>query len=212
MTEDRIIKETLRYIGANTNKDDEDLVALAQEAIARVEQASKRHALASCLECYPVQSGVWFDDHFVRSVQLSEHLQGCREGYLFAATLGAEVDRLLCRDAVSRPSLAVAEQAAAAAVLEAYADEVCTELEQSLNGLHCRTRFSPGYGDFSLSEQVFLLQTLDATKRIGISCTDAFMLTPTKSITAVIGVSKNPSRCTAKGCECCSKTDCMFRR
>ena len=79
-------------------------------------------------------------------------------------------------------------------------------------GLYLRPRFSPGYGDFSLSCQRAVLDALDAGKHLGIKLTDSFLMMPSKSVTAVIGVSQKPHRCDVKGCEACGKTDCLYRR
>ena len=211
MNDRRVLNETLRYLGAEGTVDNV-LVVLASQAIKRVEQVAKMQHCVRRVTCRVTEDGVCLDDHLVPSKQLAQHLQGCEEAFLFAATLGAEVDRLLRRDAVSQPSLALAEQAAAAALVERYCDDVCAALQASLDGVYFRPRFSAGYGDVSLSEQSFMIQALDATKRIGLACTEAFMLTPSKSVTAMIGISGQPSRCYANGCDRCSKTDCSFRR
>ena len=79
-------------------------------------------------------------------------------------------------------------------------------------GLYLRPRFSPGYGDFSIFHQKELLQMTDASKQIGLTMTDGYMLTPSKSITAVIGISSEAGECTVKGCEVCTKEDCVYRR
>ena len=43
--------------------------------------------------------------------------------------------------------------------------------------------------------------------------TDSYMLTPTKSVTAVIGLSKNPIPQRARGCQTCSMNKkCQFRQ
>ena len=72
-------------------------------------------------------------------------------------------------------------------------------------------------GDLSPEYNSELLSALNASKAIGLSTTAANMLVPTKSVTAVIGVSSTPdhrfSGCgTSLGCSACSKTDCSFRR
>ena len=212
MIENHILNETLRYLGAEDGVFDDAFVQLVTRAIDRVEKAAKKQHCIRRIACFVNGNDVCLGTHSTTSLQLANHLQGCDEVFLFAATLGTEVDRLLHRDAVSQPSLAVAEQAAAAALIEQYCDDVCEQLASSLDGLFCRPRFSAGYGDFLLSEQPYILQALDTGRRIGLTCTQAFMLAPTKSVTAVIGISKQPSRCYAKGCDCCSKTDCLFRR
>ena len=105
-------------------------------------------------------------------------------------------------------------QAAAAAMVEAYCNElnVGWKKEYLGRGLYLRPRFSPGYGDFPLSVQKGILDGLEAGKRIGITLTEGFLMMPSKSVTAVIGVSKTPSSCTVEGCEACEKKNCAFRR
>ena len=111
-------------------------------------------------------------------------------------------------------SKAVILQAAAAAMLEDYCDEVNEQIRRDYEsrGLYLRPRFSPGYGDFPLSCQPQLLGCLEAGKRIGITLTDSYLMAPSKSVTAVIGVSPLSRTCTVKGCEACGKTDCTYRR
>ena len=50
-------------------------------------------------------------------------------------------------------------------------------------------RFSPGYGDFSLENQKLLFQEL-SLEDLNIKINDKHVLSPRKSITAVIGVEK----------------------
>ena len=57
-----------------------------------------------------------------------------------------------------------------------------------------------------------ILSMLEAPKRIGLSMTESSMLTPVKSVTAVIGVSAEQEPCHRKGCEACEKKDCIYRR
>jgi cobalamin-dependent methionine synthase I len=49
-------------------------------------------------------------------------------------------------------------------------------------------RYSPGYGDLSLSFQPVLLNELNAAKLLGITLTDSYLMIPRKSISAIIGV------------------------
>lgn len=150
----------------------------------------------------------------VSSVKLEAHLDGCREVYLLAATLGVGVDRLLERLAVTDVSAAVMAQACAAAFLEGWCDRYQDQIaaEVSAEALFLRPRFSPGYGDFPLDTQPALLSALEAGKRIGLTATGANMLAPTKSVTAVIGLSPEKGSCHAGGCATCGKKDCAFRR
>ena len=56
------------------------------------------------------------------------------------------------------------------------------------------------------------MRMLDCAKTIGLTMTDSFMMTPTKSVTALIGASPVKERCPVAGCEACGKTDCEYRR
>ena len=77
---------------------------------------------------------------------------------------------------------------------------------------YLRPRFSPGYGDFSLDCQKDIIRALEAEKTVGVTLTDSLLMTPSKSVTAVIGAGRNEFRCELKGCEVCGKTDCLYRR
>lgn len=139
----------------------------------------------------------------IESRDLAKALAGCEGAFLFAATLGAGIDRLIARyEAVDMP-MALVLQACAVDAIETYADRTCESLARvcGAEGFALRPRFSPGYGDFSIQHQADILRLLDAGRRIGLSATDAHMLTPLKSITAVIGLSpapETPSAATAK--------------
>ena len=150
----------------------------------------------------------------IESAHLRRHLEGCTGAVLFAASLGAETDRLLRRPAVTDMSRAVILQACAASLLERYCDQCCREIgEQAAGeGLYLRPRFSPGYGYFSIAHQRDITTLLQTPARIGLTVTGQMLLAPMKSVTAVIGMSRQAAPCHRQGCEACDKTDCAFRR
>ena len=76
--------------------------------------------------------------------------------------------------------LAVA-QAVAAALIE----EVCDALQGEYSSF---PRVSPGYGDFPLDAQKDILKMLETGTKIGLSMTEALMLVPTKSVTAIFAI------------------------
>ena len=145
---------------------------------------------------------------------MSRNLADCHKIIVFAATLGTGADHLIHKYSRLEMSRAVVMQAAAAAMIEEYCDQVCSGLkaEYEARGEYLRPRFSPGYGDFPLECQPALLGALEAGKRIGIKLTDSLLMMPSKSVTAVMGISKKPHRCDVRGCEACGKTDCAYRR
>lgn len=206
--------EVKRYLGIKQNEIDQQLHDLIEQAIERVATAASPRFIKREMPLVCDENGVAVSGHYFEGTALLRHLNGCDKVLLFAATMGSGVDRLLSRDSLTSPSLAVAQQAAAAAMIEQYADDVCRMLEMPYrqNGLSFRPRFSPGYADFSLDAQPIILSLLDAQKRIGLTLTDSGMLAPMKSITAVIGVGPLSHDCYAHGCGMCTHTDCAFRK
>ena len=150
----------------------------------------------------------------IQSRNLAKNLKNCTRAVLFAATLGAEVDRMINRFSVANIAKAAILQAAASAYIEEYCDAKNDEIEQQLYAepAHLRPRFSPGYGDFNILYQPQILSILKAQTTIGLGCTESYMLTPTKSVTAVIGISTEQETCNKKGCEVCTRIDCPYRR
>ena len=130
------------------------------------------------------------------------------------ATVVTGVDRLIARTSLTDMANAVVLQACAAAMLEEFCDEKQFEIGEELEkeGLYLRPRFSPGYGDFDIGFQKSFMQMLDCAKAIGLTMTESFMMTPTKSVTAVIGASRIKERCPIAGCEVCDKKECIYRR
>ena len=121
----------------------------------------------------------------VQSRALGRNLDGCAEAYIFAVTLGAQVDRLLMRLAAVSQSDRFITDALASSAAESLCECVSRQLAA---GLRCRPRFSPGYGDFSINFQPLVLDRLNAGSYLGITLTDALMMVPSKSITAVMGI------------------------
>lgn len=123
--------------------------------------------------------------HF-KSPALAKHLEGCSKVIMMAATLGAEADRLRMRAAAGSPLLELINDALGTEGIEGVCDLFCNIKEQSFGEL--TPRFSPGYGDLSLDYQKDILDILDANRRIGVSLLDSLLMTPTKSVTAFVGV------------------------
>ena len=208
-------KEARRYLGLHRpgGTVDEQLEESLRSCGAELEATARPRAVWRRFPVTVEDGTVTCAGMVIPSAHLARHLKNCGEIYLFAATLGAETDRLLRRSAVTQVSRTVILQACAASLLEAYCDECCDGLAREVapEGLFLRPRFSTGYGDFPLAFQRPLLEALEASKRIGLTATETMMLTPTKSVTAVVGLSPTPW-CPPTGCAACGKTDCAFRK
>ena len=71
--------------------------------------------------------------------------------------------------------------------IENLCDLLCCDLSNEM-GVKFKNRFSAGYGDLSLSTQKDIFKILDVTKNIGVSLNNSLLMSPTKSVTAFVGI------------------------
>ena len=193
-TEEINKQEVYRYLGyRGSARPDEETAKRIDGCIAEIADAAqprkavKRMPLTVCPD---EKDTLLFGGMRVKSRNLSHHLAGCTEIVVFAATVGIGVDRLIKRASISGMADAAILQAAGAAAVEAVCDQIDDEICRTAaeDGLKARHRFSPGYGDFALSHQPEVLSMVNATKLTGITLTDGYLMVPSKSVTAVIGL------------------------
>ncbi len=120
------------------------------------------------------------------STALRRHLEGCMECLILAGTAGLTYDRLIRKNTRLSPAKALWYQAIGASAIESVLDAFCDEMEKKIGPL--TTRFSPGYGDLPLSMQKDLFAVLKPEKAIGLTLNESLLMTPTKSVTAIIGI------------------------
>lgn len=144
---------------------------------------------------------------------IAEHLRGCEKCVLLAATLGAGADSVIRAYEVAAMEKAVIADSLASAAIEQVCDAAEREIQSQLDRYNFTWRFSPGYGDFPLDVQRELVRTLDANKRIGLCVSESLILTPRKSVTAVMGVSKGEIAKGKRGCGSCNlKGNCEYKK
>ena len=212
-------KEIIRYLGYHGVSPDEEVL---REIELCVEQLQKAVTPRYVYEKFPLsrsrgqnsEEQLCFAGITVTSRNLSRNLQGCGAVYLMAVTLGPGPDLLIRRAGIEKVSRAVILQAAAAAMTEIWCDQVNERirLEAERDGLYTRPRYSPGYGDLPLTMQTDISRILNMPKEIGVSLTDSLLMTPSKSVTALIGVSQTEADCGRSGCASCSMSSaCAYR-
>lgn len=124
------------------------------------------------------------------SADLAKCLGNCEAIILFAATVSLALDRLILRYGKTEPSVSVCLQAIGAERIEALCNAFCAEQKEKYAALgkHLRPRFSAGYGDLPLELQKEIFNALGCERRIGLTLNDSLMMSPTKSVTAIIGI------------------------
>ena len=204
-------REVLRLLGSGEIAGGR-LSGLIRALIEELSERARPKSAYGLWEVHTEQPIISIGSMRIKSDSLSKHLEGAVYAVLLAATLGAEADALVRRYSAADMERAVAANAICAAMIEAYCDELGREIIKSekVAGLCASTRFSPGYGDFDMGYQADILLMLNAGKRIGLTLTNGMMLTPTKSVVAVIGFGRGMKNGGDK-CAGCDNVDCIYR-
>lgn len=207
-------KETLRYLGYRGQDLDAQTVQLIEEAAAELEHSSLPKSIYKEYDCEVSRDRVKLGGLEINSKNLAVNLKGCERAVLLAATIGRAADFMIKKYSVSNMAKAAVVQAMGAACIESYVDEVEDVIREDARkrGLYLRPRFSPGYGDFALEHQKDIFQILECSKRIGVTLTEGNLMMPSKSVTAIIGLTtKERESCQMEKCSLCAKADCEFR-
>ncbi len=122
------------------------------------------------------------------SKSLKMHLKNCDTAIIFAATVGIKIDKLIAKYSKISPSKALIMSAIGNERIEGLCDIFCEELKG--NSKKITTRFSAGYGDFPLEFQKDFFRILTCHRNIGLTLNDSLIMSPTKSVTAIIGLKR----------------------
>lgn len=208
-------RETLRYLGYGRQEADGKTLQLLEEVAQELEKNSLPKSIYREYICKVEGNQVTFGGLSIQSLSLAKHLEGCRHVVLLAATIGRCADLMIKKYSVLNLAKAAIVQAAGAAYIESYMDGIEDEIRKGAKerGLYLRPRFSPGYGDFPLEYQKDIFAMLECSKRIGVSLTAGNLMMPSKSVTALIGLTPaKRESCHMPACSRCEKQDCEFRR
>ena len=125
----------------------------------------------------------------VESRDLAKNLGGCERAVIFASTVGIGMDRLIGKYNRLSPARAVVLQAIGSERVESLCDSFEDYLRERMGGeVKLRPRYSPGYGDLPLSFQRDVFALLDCPRNIGVSLGESLLMTPEKSVTAIVGI------------------------
>ena len=137
---------------------------------------------------------------------IKRHLDKCDEVAIMGVTLGPTVETLIRSSQIRNMAEAVLLDAGASVLVEQLADAMCQIIDSEQK--RCSTvRYSPGYGDYPVMMQTELIWLMDAHRKIGLSVNKNYMMTPQKSVTAVIGLSDEPVTGYLATCEECKIKD-----
>ena len=187
----------------------------ADERIRRVLPQALKHVRGQvCYTVCPVscrEETVSLGFTAVSSRSLCSLLSPASQCLVFASTIGLDFDRLIRRTAQVSTTDAFLLHAIGTERIEA----VCDAFQASLRdqGMRLTRRFSPGYGDVPLNLQRDLFRFLDCPRQIGLTLNDSLIMSPSKSVTAILGILPLGSAegDPARACANCGAADCIYR-
>ncbi len=200
--------EILKYLGYRTGEVPADIMEEIDEAISIVKKCARPKYVFRFFD---------IDDEVLKEIavgrDMAELLRSSFKVILFAVTLGNEIEMEIRKLSFTNLSMSVVVDATASAAIEAFAEELDKSFQKEFSGFYLTDRFSPGYGDMPISIQNYFLTAINAKKEIGITTTVEGIMTPRKSITAIMGVSKEVQPHRHRGCENCRLfRNCEFRK
>ena len=204
--------EILRYMACKEEGQNEG--ELIDKFLPIVQDKATPKGSFSFFDLKKDENKVFIENEQLKSKALFKNLKRSDSAILFSLTLGIDIDYLISKYSVSKPASAFCINAIATALIEEYADIFCAEIRDIFKkqNLFLLPRFSPGYADFDLKNQELFIKLTNAEKICGINLTKGFMMTPSKSVTAIMGISDTDLSCHKSGCEICGKVNCNFRR
>ena len=180
------LSEANRYAGVRDGRAEPELMA---RAVKEVSDASQSSAVYRIVSVSIDGDSVMLGGIHTVSKGLAKNLQGAKYAVIFCATVGLAVDRIIGKYSVISPSLALLCDAVGAERIEALCDAFEREISDDLGECYelCY-RFSPGYGDLQISLQKGIFNLLKPEKYIGVALNESLMMSPSKSVSAIIGL------------------------
>ena len=198
-----MISDAMRYMRVKTKVPDKDLISSIKTSFQLLNNIIRPRKIYGRFSIMRGNNFLSIAGINLNSANLANLLKNSHECCLMAVTLGHEADREILKS----QSRSMADGLILDACASVMADVICDELEReiienlSLNfknselesklNFKLTPRFSPGYGDVSLSVSQDIIDILNANKYIGLSMTKSGMMSPVKSITAIAGVINN---------------------
>lgn len=206
------IKEILRYSGSDISSDE------------------MREYIRQCIDeircdlvykvCY-IETDVSIQDNTVdfglfkaESKNLSYTLRNSDKAIIFCATVGIKLDRLIAKYMKTDVAKAFMLQAIGTERCESLCDTFVNDINIQYRdkGSFLTPRFSPGYGDLKVDTQKDIFTILDLPRKIGVTLNESLIISPSKSVTAIVGLSETDCGYSSNKCRGCNMKECTFRQ
>ncbi len=215
----KIATNAKKYLGYKEEINDLQTIELIDQCIEESIQYSDFRKIYKTYTIKVSKDIVHFTNSeiILKSNDLAKLLGNSEKCVVMACTLGVSIEKRINLYKRRDMTKCIVMDAVATALIENLCDDVEESIRSkaALEQQSLTWRYSPGYGDLGLVEQKALIDTLDATKKIGLTYTDQFLLIPRKSVTAIIGIGDNDhlNNKEEKTCSRCElKETCLFKQ
>ena len=181
------LSEALRYMGSG---DVAETRCKAEKALAMLREVSPPKCLYRVFSLESVDGGYELSGSgiILRGSSVERMLHGCHSAAIMICSLGFGFEAELRKAQARSMADALILDACGSALVEEGCDNAELEISAAMPGKHLTDRFSPGYGDLPLAFQQDIFAVLDVPRRIGVSLNASLLMSPSKSVTAIVGI------------------------
>lgn len=208
-------EEVLRYLGWRGDAIPNEVDAQIDRCIEETLRVVQPRYVYRVFELERTDGGIWLHGTDVSLPGVDELLRDCERCILMAATLGIGLEAHIRHAQAVDMTQAIILDCCGSAAIEAVCDLAEQEILRALRNeeRYGTDRFGPGYGNMPIRFQEKMMELLDIERNIGVALTDSDILTPRKSVTALIGIADRPQEQRTRGCTSCTMSDrCAFRK
>ena len=206
------IKEVLRYSGADIHSS--EMAEYAQRCMEEIKNKLIYKVCYCETDIKVSDNTVDFGYISTQSKNLSYTLKECKKAIIFCATVGIGIDREIAACMKRDAAKGFMFQAIGTERCESLCNEFVKDIknEHMPEGIYLTPRFSPGYGDLSLDFQKDIFSLLDLPRKIGVTLNESLIISPSKSVTAIFGLSRKDCGYSENKCKGCNMKECTFRQ
>ncbi|MBE6712690.1 MAG: Vitamin B12 dependent methionine synthase activation subunit [Ruminococcaceae bacterium] len=185
------VKEILRYSGVAKPSNETD--KLLRECLAECKDIFSERVAYRVFSITRENKMLCIGNMRIESKDLEKNLRQCDSVILMVASAGLKIDRLIEKYKSLSPAKALMLHSIGTERVEALCDTFCKKIQHE-QGFAFTPRFSPGYGDLPLDYQKEILALLNTNQTIGVYLNESLLLSPSKSVTAFVGIKKSESK------------------
>ncbi|MFW5780670.1 MAG: hypothetical protein ACOCWI_04395 [Bacillota bacterium] len=188
LTKDKV----LQFLNHKKNQDIGCFDSIIEECIEKIEIMSQPKFISDKQEIVLVSDNevILKNGITLKGNAIKKLLEDCVFAIITVATIGYEADKRVMALQKISPSKALVMNAAASAMVETLTDTLHKEIIKEYGQKYVSARFSPGYKDLPLKTNKDIVDKYNLTKKFGILINDSYLMSPSKTITAITGIKR----------------------